>query len=189
MKILFFIRSDTVDLSKFNIKDIPGTSGRLDVIARCVIAALFKGDFLDKNVQIWIYLDKYGTLIFDSNEINAEEFPKNELLLSDFIVKIINNRKSISPISILKEAFTEVIHKIENLGYKIYILSEKGKDFFRNLKSLKKQEKLAFIIGNQTGEFIDSEELGRFNFPNLSLGNQSYLASSIIRLIKINIKT
>ena len=46
-------------------------------------------------------------------------------------------------------------------------------------------QKIVFIIGAQEDYCINSEELLKLNLPNFSLGSQSYLASSIIRLIKL----
>ncbi len=89
MNLIYFIESKTVDISKYTIKDIPGSSGRLDVISRCILSALILNNKLEKGVQIWVFLDKYGTFIFDSDLFNDELFPKNEILITDFFVEFI----------------------------------------------------------------------------------------------------
>ena len=61
MTIIFFINSKTVCIEDYNIKDVLGSSGRLDVISRCILAAILNIDGFDKNTQIWAFLDKYGT--------------------------------------------------------------------------------------------------------------------------------
>ena len=93
MNLIYFIESETVDISKYTIKDIPGSSGRFDVISRCVLSALTLNNKLEKGVQIWVFLDKYGTFIFNSNLFNDEYFPKNEILLTNFFVEFIKKTK------------------------------------------------------------------------------------------------
>jgi len=52
MSIVFFIKSASVDLSKYTIKDLPGSSGRLDVTVRCILAALLNNVGFEKDIQI-----------------------------------------------------------------------------------------------------------------------------------------
>ncbi|MFW9896782.1 MAG: hypothetical protein ACFFD7_13335, partial [Candidatus Thorarchaeota archaeon] len=85
MNLYFFIRSQTINLDNYTIRDIPGSSGRLDVISRCILAALLGKEGFERNIGIWVFLDNYGTYIFNSN-LNYEIFPKNELLLTDHFV-------------------------------------------------------------------------------------------------------
>ena len=49
-------------------------------------------------------------------------------------------------------------------------------------------DNLLFIIGDQSGDLLDNLELKELKLANLSFGNRSYLASSIIRLIKMNLQ-
>ena len=194
MKI-FFIKSSTVTLSKYNIKDIPGSSGRLDVISRCVLSALTIGNNLEKNIQIWIFLDKYGTFILDSNSFNDENFPKNELLLTDSFVTLI--KKKIkgenypeTPLDSIEYSNLSIFDAIKNFidkKYKIYVLNENGKDFRLVFRELDSKDNLLFIIGDQSGDLLHSSELKKLNLTNLSLGDRSYLASSTIRLIKMHL--
>jgi len=81
----------------------------------------------------------------------------------------------------------EAIKHFKKLNYNIYVLQEQGKDFFTLLNTIKENENIIFILGSQEDEFIQSEELLALNIPTLSFGNRSYLASSIIRLLKLYI--
>jgi len=194
MTIIFFIKSKTVKVDKYNIKDIPGSSGRLDVISRCILAALIKNDNFDENTQIWIFLDRYGTFIFTPDNFKYEEFPKNEILLTDYFIGVIqknfNEKQPLNPLNTLKKSnkgIVEAIKHFKKLNYNIYVLQEQGKDFFTLLNTIKENENIIFILGSQEDEFIQSEELLALNVPTLSFGNRSYLASSIIRLLKLYI--
>ena len=195
MKI-FFIKSSTVTLSKYNIKDIPGSSGRLDVISRCILSALMMNNTLEKDVAIWIFLDKYGTFIFNSDLFNDEYFPKNEILLTDFFVEFIIKTKKReiypeTPLDSVKYSSLGIFDAIKNFvekKYKIYVLDENGTDFKKVFTSLSSEDNFLFILGDQSGDLLNKEELKKLNLTNLSLGNRSYLASSTIRLIKMNLQ-
>ncbi len=195
MNLIFFINSRTVDISRYTIKDIPGSSGRLDVISRCILSALTIGTELEENIQIWVFLDKYGTFVFDADLFNDESFPKNEILLTDFFVEFIKKTKKgeklpETPLDSIKYSKLDIFDAIKNFvekKYKIYVLNENGKDFkdvFEKLNS----NNLLFIIGDQSGDLLNNKELKKLNLENISLGSRAYLASSTIRLIKINLQ-
>ncbi|MHA1460508.1 MAG: hypothetical protein ACTSO8_03420 [Promethearchaeota archaeon] len=196
MNLIFFIKSATVDISKYRIKDIPGSSGRLDVISRCILSALTLMNKLEKNIQIWVFLDKYGTYIFNSNSFNNERFPKNEILLADFFVKFIKKTKKQekypeTPLDSIEYSKLDIFEAIKNFvekKYKIYALNENGMNFKKVFEEISLKDNLLFIIGDQSGDLLNNKELKELNFTNMSLGNRSYLASSTIRLIKMNLQ-
>jgi len=198
MTLIFFIKSETVDISNYIIKDIPGTTGRLDVISRCILAALMSdSESLEKDVEIWIFLDNYGTFVFNTEHLEYGALPKNELLLTDYFVDLIkkNSVKDndethfLSPVEISKMTYIKAIEHFIDLSYRIFILEENGEDFFKIVKKIDSQQNLVFIVGNQSGVEINSMELKTLNLASVSLGTQSYLASSVIRLIKLHLIT
>ena len=193
MTLIFFIKSSTVDISNYYIKDIQGTSGRLDVISRCVLSALTSDNKLEKNIQIWAFLDKYGTFVFDSNSFNNDTFPKNEILLTDYFVDFIkkgDKKYTVNPLDSIKCSnldIFEAIKKFIKKKYQIFVLNESGVGFSKIFMDMSPKRNLLFIVGDQSGELINSKELMELKLTNLSLGNRSYLASSTIRLIKLNL--
>jgi tRNA (pseudouridine54-N1)-methyltransferase len=194
MTIIFFIKSNTVNINKYTIKDIPGSSGRLDVISRCILATLLEGDSFDINSQIWVFLDNYGTFIFSPDYFNYDEFPKNEILFTDYFVKFLqennNVNHSLNPLDTIKKSnmgILEAIKHFKRLKYNLYILQEQGTDLLAILNRIKEKEYLLFILGSQVDDFLNLEELVELKIPTLSFGNQSYLASSVIRLLKLYI--
>jgi len=198
MTLIFFIKSETVDITNYTIKDILGTTGRLDVISRCILATLLsENDCFEKDVQIWAFLDNYDTFVFNTEQLKYDTFPKNELLLTDYFVDLIkkNSLRSnsedhfLGPVKISKMTFIEAIGQFIDLNYGVFILKENGEDFFKIVKKIDSQQNLLFIVGNQSGEVINSMELKALNLASISLGTQSYLASSVIRLIKLHLIT
>lgn len=195
MSLYFFIQSETVDIHKYTIKDLPGSSGRLDVISRCILAALLDDNSFSKNIQIWVFLDRYGTFIFDTNQLDYETFPKNELRLAECLVDYIkaikqginNDNNPLSSVQMSSLSMIDALKQFIRLDYRIYILNENGEDFHKYLNEQNKAQRFIFVVGNQSGEVINSNELQALNIPNICLNNRSYLASSIIRLIKLNL--
>ena len=191
MTTCFFIQSSTVDTTKYTIKDVVGSSGRLDVIVRCILAALLREDEFEKDVQVWTFLDNYGTFIFDPEKLNYSSFPKNELVLSDCFARLIQADDSterdnpLHAVSRTGKGIVEVVRDFTDLGYEVFVLSEKGQDFFTSVEALRAKSNLLFNIGDQTGDIVNSGEILDLHLPSLSFGARSYLASSIIRLIKI----
>ena len=193
MTIIFFIKSSTIDISKYTIRDIPGSSGRLDVISRCVLAAILGKDNFEKDIQIHLFLDRYGTFIFEPENLNFDIFPKNEILFTDYFVDLLQNchiskKQRLNPLSLVRTSkmnMIEAIRYFQNLNYSIFILKEGGINFLNLRKTIQKIENVLFVVGSQEDEFLDSKELLELKIPIISLGNQSYLASSVIRLLKL----
>ena len=143
-----------MSISKYNIKDIPGSSGRLDVISRCILSALTIDTDLEENIQIWVFLDKYGTFVFDSDLFNDESFPKNEILLTDFFVEFIKKTKKgekypETPLDSIKYSKLDIFDAITNFvekKYRVYVLNEDGMDFKEEFEELNSKDKLLFIL-------------------------------------------
>jgi len=195
MTIIFFIKSSTIDIGKYTIKNIPGSSGRLDVISRCVLAAILGDDNFEKDIHIYLFLERYGTFIFEPENLDFDIFPKNEILFTDYFVEFLQNyhfRKNqhLNPLDLVrtsKMSLIEAIKHFQKLNYRIFILKEGGRDFLNLKNTIQKMDNIVFILGSQKDEFLDSKELGELKIPIISIGSQSYLASSVIRLLKLHL--
>lgn len=188
------MKSDTINLDNYTIKDIPGSSGRLDVISRCILSALLNKDKFDNNILFMIFFKKYGTYIFNTVELNYSIFPKDELLLSDYIYKLIKisgtNKNQQNPLnSIKKESISLIgcLKKLQEQGKNVFLLKESGCSFTKLLDKIKLKKELFLIIGNQSEDFIRSLEFLKLNIPEISLGTKSLLASTVIRLVKLKL--
>ena len=189
MKIVFFIKSETINLNVYSLKDPLGSSGRLDVIVRCALAALLHNYELEENVEFWTFLDNYGTYVFKSSLFDHSIFPVGELEFMDYFVEIIKGVEKDGKIkNPLKEVIVsniDIMSAIENFkkeGFKAFILHENGDKVSQQLFTI--DNKFLFIIGNQSGDFLESKQLLNSDIPRISLGEKSYLSSSVIKLIK-----
>lgn len=193
MTLIFIIHSETVDLEHSTIKDLPGSSGRIDVLCRCILAALYQNSEFEDDVQIWVFIKNYGTFIFNSKKLN-KNFPKNELLLAKHFIDYILSRNDIqnekNPLNPIKTPVISVFEAIKEFiknGFDVLTLNEEGGDFENYIGKKQPNKDCVFIIGDQTGNFLNKKELMGLNLTSLSLGKESYLASSVIRLIKIGL--
>jgi len=190
MNLIFFIKSATVNLTKYTIKDIPGSSGRLDVVSRCVLAALLNKNGFEENLEIWTFLDNFGTYIFNPQLLDYETFPKTELLLTDLFVNFLQGRLKDNPlrsITISDITMIKAIKKFQGLNYEVFILKEDGLPFLDLISEIIEMNSI-FIIGSQEDKFLNTKELLELNLQTVSFGAQSYLASSVIRLLKLHIR-
>ena len=195
MNIIFFIKSAIVNINNYTIKDIPGSSGRLDVISRCILSAILDQNTFEKNVQIWIFLDNYGTFLFEPKLFNYNYFPKNELHFTDYFVDFLQKKFSqvnldsnpLNSIKISEKNIIDAIKYFKKLKYSIYVLNENGEDFLKVRNKIQEKENIVLIVGSQEGDFIGSKELLALKLPTISIGTQSYLASSVIRLLKLHL--
>jgi len=188
------MKSDTVNLDNYTIKDIPGSSGRLDVVSRCILAALLNKKNFDENMQFIIFFKKYGTYKFDPVYLNYSTFPKDELLLSDLLCKLIKNfdinkefRNPLNPIKKKNISLLRSLKELQKKGKNIFLLKESGLPFSKLIDKIKLNKELYLIIGNQSEDFINSFEFLELNIPEISLGTKSLLASTVIRLLKIKL--
>lgn len=191
MSTIFLIKSSTVDLTNYTIKNVQSSTKRLDVIIRCILAALMDKDRFYPKHEIWVFLDKYGGFIFNSEDLDYDNFPKNELLLCDAFVKFIRRKdedetlqESLKGVKITTDSAMESIENLVERGYQAHIMIESGEQFEPHVHEMRSKDNL-FIIGNQEGELISSEEIKSLDLKKLCLGNISYLASQVIRLINI----
>lgn len=193
MKVIFIIKSSTVDITHYNIKNIPGSSGRLDVISRCILATLLSKNSFQTNFEIWVFLDNYGTFIFNPELFDYAQFPKNELMFTDYFVSFLLKLDSkgkldhnpLNPIKISKMSVLEATRKFQAMNYSVFVLKEKGEDFFKLRSKIKEENNIAFLLGSQEDEYLSSKELASLKIPTISMGNQTYLASSVIRLLRL----
>ncbi|TFF88649.1 MAG: hypothetical protein EU550_00910 [Promethearchaeota archaeon] len=157
-----------------------------------------KKNILEKDIEFWVFLDNYGTYIFQNNFLTFNRLPKNELLFTEYFVELIrslqNETKTTqnnNPLKFVKYRDLNIYEAIEEFnksGTKIFILKEEGDLLIDQIFKLKKEEMVLFIIGNQSGAFLESSRLSNLGLSQLSLGKQSYLASSVIKLVKLHFR-
>jgi len=192
---IFIIKSSTAHTAfDYSIKDIPGTSGRLDLICRSLNAAFQLSHSFRKNVRVYTVLygppDPPKTIRFEGAKIKPKTLNPDEVSTAKLIGKILNAGKDIKEptkerevlpgIYISRMTFEDVVRK--NIKYNLYLLEENGVD----IEKVKfPQDNVGFILGDQNG--FTEEELNFLEglVPKITIGPKPYLTSHVIAFVNI----
>jgi len=169
-----FKANKTITSDNINLKDLPGSCGRLDLVCRCVSSAFFLSHDLRRDTVF--YSVHYGppnppvSLKFVGSELKRVSPDERSIAL--FIKKALSKselatsfwKESTSGIYFAKMEFRDIILKKINEGKEIYYLHKDGEyidNVFKN-KTSKELENVVFILGDHIGigkedeEFLDS---------------------------------
>ncbi|MHA1232647.1 MAG: hypothetical protein ACTSRP_08815 [Candidatus Helarchaeota archaeon] len=186
----------------FLIQDIPGTSGRLDVIIRCILAINSLPTFIKNNIIFTTILNGapdppklfkfyFSKLNFPDDEINAALFFK-KLIEKTMKIDITDaenvhnsNKIEINPgIIYIRSDIINYLKKIMIKEFPIIFLHESGNSFRKNIipyLKLNDYSNLYVIIGDQSGYNSQTYKFLEDNFRKFKLkGNKSYLSSQCI---------
>ncbi len=184
--VSFIIVFNRVPPSDFNIKNIPGTGNRLDVILRSILAVLNSNYYNHLNPQIIIVFEKHfnkpKTLFIDpsirlniENEFSAALFFK-KLLKTSFESSELPENMIIEPLS-----FEDLILSLKTTRT-LYYMHKKGDPLSVNPLQTHNP---AFILGDCDGlTEIQEKFLKTLNIQKISLGSVEYLTSQCISLLQ-----
>ena len=171
----------------FSLKSLAGTGGRMDLICRCIVAALHTAGGVNREAKIAVVLegppDPPLTITFDGSMM--EKAPAGEVTAAELIMWAIARKEGIMGISAERKDFERIVSEYRDAGFDLYYLHEEGED------SLKMSfwEKPAFILGDQKGLDPKSERfLDQMKAKRVSLGPHSYLASHCITLVSAQLQ-
>ena len=182
---ILFARKARTD-PNFNIEDLPGSGGRMDLVARCITAALWLSHAIRPDAKIYVVLNGPPkppvTILFDGSAIRKVSTDERttalwikKALSEDFEKEWHEFRPGIL---IARKSFQEIIRELKD--YPIYVLHEKGKP----ISDVEIKENPVFIVGDYLGiPYKDEKFAMRYAKDKISLGKQVYLASSCISVI------
>ncbi|WP_048055709.1 tRNA (pseudouridine(54)-N(1))-methyltransferase TrmY [Methanotorris igneus] len=163
MREFIFKANKTITSSNINLKDLPGSCGRLDLVCRCVSSAFFLSHDIRRDVIFYAVF--YGepnppvALKFVGNEL--KKVSPDERNIAIFIKKALKkfeetpeNKKtewteSTPGIYVAKKEFRDIILEKKNEGKRILYLHKEGKDF-ENVK-INENEDVMFVLGDHIG--------------------------------------
>lgn len=177
-----------VTFSDFTIKDLPGSGGRMDLNARCIISALWLSRDLRRDSRIVISLNGPPkpplAIAFDGKEL--QRVSPDEKNVAHWIKKALNKRNQIDEgwyeahdgIYISDKSFQDLIKDREDRNF--YVLHESGKD----IRDTELKKDPVFVLGDHIGLPKKEEEfVQRYNTDKISLGPESYFATQSITLV------
>ncbi len=178
----------------FSLKDLPGTSGRIDLLCRSLNSAFLLSHGFRKNVRVWLNLNgppnPPKTIRFEGSEIKPKTINPDEMSLAKIIMKALKvgegikepaKEYSVLPgVYVSNLRFEDIIRRtIKNSA--LYYLHEEGKPIERiNFKG-----NVAFVLGDHEGLAREDEAFLEGIAEKVSVGKKSYLTSHVIAYVNI----
>lgn len=178
---VFVLYSNTgVTAPIFSERSLATSGGRMDVVARCAIYALW--DLGSKPRRDTVFI---AVLNGPPSPPLALYFYPAAVSLSESAVglEILKAmRGESSSVSVERAGILELVRRLKDTGYKIVLLIEDGEDI-KNIR-FSPSEKYAFILGDHIGFPVDVlRELRRNADLEVSIGRTPYLASHCIAFV------
>jgi len=163
----------------WKLDDLCGGAGRLDVLVRCITAALWKSHGIRHDTDMWLILNGPPnppiSVHFNGKKIkylNPDE-RSTAALIRNGLIKFKNEEEVMetSPgITMERIGLSEVVKRLPAPA----LLSENGKDQITNSQT--------FILGDDKDPTVEEMEILN-QLPQVSLGEESLLSSACITLI------
>ncbi|MEM2924956.1 MAG: tRNA (pseudouridine(54)-N(1))-methyltransferase TrmY [Methanocellales archaeon] len=163
----------------FSLNDLPSSGGRMDILCRCVSAALFLSHSLRKDVRIHLLLlgqpDPPVTITFDCNKLRY--LNPDERSAASLIQKALKRQfgESTPGVFVSKRSFKEIIE-----GKNLIYLHPDGED----IRKIELMENTMFILGDHLGLTQEEEKLlEKMQAKRVSVGPEKYHAEHCIVIV------
>jgi tRNA (pseudouridine54-N1)-methyltransferase len=173
--------------SNFNLNDLCGSTGRLDVLLRCINSAFFLSHDFRRDVELYLVLlgepkpPKTLRLVGDELKyLNPDERSTGALIRNALMKKLDDEEIMSTPgIYVSKSGFEDVLGKLSQISKVVY-LKEDGKEFAPN----KMTQDYTFILSDDKDMDKKEEELiQKYEADIISLGLKSYHSDHCIILV------
>ncbi len=164
----------------FSLRSLAGTSGRLDVVLRSILAAFRWGGGLRRDVLFYALLEgpPRPPLVIEVRGPELESLPASEVELARVFCQVYSGEE-VPGFRAYRESFESLIARLSE-RFKVVYLHEGGRD----IRSVELGDDTLFVLGNHEGLDRESEEfLKRMSVPWVSLGPIAYLTSHCIVLV------
>ena len=164
----------------FSLKSLAGR-GRVDLIARCIVAAFYTPEGPRKDAKLTIVLegspDPPVSLTFYGEEMGKA--PMSEVEAAEIMFDVLSGGQ-MEGVRKERKGFERVVSEYKERGFSLYYLHEEGEDSSK----VRFEKNSAFILGDQKGLDAKSERfLDEVRAKRVSLGPYSYLASHCIVIV------
>lgn len=165
----------------FSTKSLAGAGGRMDLVCRCIIAALRTPKGPNPECRITVVLegppDPPASVRFEGSLM--ERAPEGELEAAELLAEAMRGEE-MAGIRASRDGFGSVVRAHAKEGLPVHYLHEGGEDFSRASFG----ERAAFVLGDHKGIDPQGERLlDAIGARRISLGPHAYLASHCITII------
>lgn len=179
---------------KFLIKDLTGTSGRLDIIFRCILAAF---SFGKGNIFFHTVLcgppNPPKSLEFIGNQLDA--LPIDEIRMAKQFQNLLdsNQKDHVKGITLATKSFLNLASELAQKG-PLLLLQENSLPIWEYLNEIKEKKtkisSLIFVLSDHIDLDPDEKEflMKQLGAIPVGLGSQSYLASHCITFLLMELK-
>ncbi len=180
----------------FSLKDLPGTSGRIDLLCRFLNSAFLLSHGFRKNVRVWLSL--YGppsppkAIRFDGQRMKPKTLNPDELSTAKLIIKALrageNLREPGKELEVLPGiyvsnlTFEDIVRRTLRSSA-LYYLHEGGKP----IEKVHFPANVAFVLGDHEGLSREDEAFLAGIAEKVSVGKKSYLASHVVAYVNIHL--
>lgn len=180
MKRSFLLKASTAHTAPdFDLRQVASTSGRLDIICRCIQAAFTGPKGVRSEVEFTAILEGPPhpplALKLTSNQLTS--LPTDEVEIATWIFQAMESRAN--GLTLNRSSFEKAVRELRAPRRQLFYLHEMGKD----VGALKEMslEDVGLMLGDQVGIDPASEKfLDSLGIQRISIGPRSYLSSSCI---------
>jgi len=182
MKQFILYTSKAVTSPDFSLDDLPGSGGRMDLVARCISNALWISHDLRRDSCIHVVAcgSPNPPVVISFYGDRLRDVSPDERNIAAWIKKALAKKRKNPGIIMRKLSFQQLVEELASDGNFFYILHEQGRD----ISEVKLKVDSVFVLGDHIG-LPEKEEkfVAQFEHDKLSLGTTSYLASQCITVL------
>jgi len=180
----------------FLIRDVPGTSGRLDVVCRVLAATFRTAPDLSPFLEFLAVLGgpPNPPLLLRVGGVSDQGIPEGELALAVISKGLLNLHRTVGKgqlaawpqFSVSRQGFEETLRQVAKDGAQVCYLVERGTPLESTELNLAKP--LVFVLGDDRGLPLEHEALlSRYPVKEVATGKQSLLGSHVVSLLLLEL--
>jgi len=183
MKRVFVLIANKAVTKPFNLNDLAGSAGRMDIVCRFISQSLFISHGIRKNSEVYVILkgepEPPKALKIIGSEVKylaPDERNIGGMIRKALGVDVDRNWKKVSPgVYISKKGLEDLLGELVG---NFYYLKEDGEDVF-NVRLTNP----VFILGDHLGVTEEDEEIIMEKAEKISLGKISYQADQCVTIL------
>ncbi|MDR2943564.1 MAG: tRNA (pseudouridine(54)-N(1))-methyltransferase TrmY [Methanosarcinales archaeon] len=193
MKDFIIIGNKAVSGGKISLNDLPGSAGRMDVLCRCVTAALFISFGMRRDVNVWLILkggpepEKIVRFCGETmRSLNPDERSSGSLIQKALMIEANDTEKQSTPGVFVRHGdLTRLLDKFTEENRPLFYLKEDGEDILELIRTdAAALENGVYILGDNQGVFEEDEKtIENAGASKISIGPISLLSSQCVTLI------